>query len=120
MFVLSSYKAKWRGIAVAVKELKYTNLTPEVLEEFRKEISILAYVFFPPILVRNSLTFHRLANFATPTSFCLWELLHNPHISPWLLNTLAEEISTKYYTKSEYSFSQIPSTFHLPSPKNSL
>jgi len=45
------YKAKWRGIAVAVKELKYQNLNDEVLEEFRKEISILGKLRHPNVVL---------------------------------------------------------------------
>jgi len=45
------YKAKWRGTAVAVKELKYQNLNEEVLEEFRKEISILGKLRHPNVVL---------------------------------------------------------------------
>lgn len=38
------YRAKWRGLTVAVKELKTQAVSADVIEDFRKEISILAYV----------------------------------------------------------------------------
>jgi serine/threonine protein kinase len=36
------YRAKWRGMTVAVKELKAQAVTKEVINDFKKEIGILA------------------------------------------------------------------------------
>ena len=45
------YKAKWRGTTVAVKELKSKMLGDEQLNEFRKEIAILAAFRHPNIVL---------------------------------------------------------------------
>ena len=40
---LHVYRGKWHGTPVAIKRLKQQNLTEEVLDDFKKELAILAY-----------------------------------------------------------------------------
>ena len=41
------YRGRWRGLTVAIKELKFTDLTKEVLEDFKKEVAILGKLRHP-------------------------------------------------------------------------
>eukprot|EP01105_Mastigella_eilhardi_P021783 TRINITY_DN52_c2_g1_i2.p1 TRINITY_DN52_c2_g1~~TRINITY_DN52_c2_g1_i2.p1 ORF type:complete len:575 (-),score=143.27 TRINITY_DN52_c2_g1_i2:1559-3259(-) len=45
------YKAKWQGCAVAVKEIRVASMTPQILKEFRVEISILSKLRHPNIVL---------------------------------------------------------------------
>eukprot|EP01101_Sappina_pedata_P008391 TRINITY_DN4638_c0_g1_i1.p1 TRINITY_DN4638_c0_g1~~TRINITY_DN4638_c0_g1_i1.p1 ORF type:complete len:638 (+),score=270.87 TRINITY_DN4638_c0_g1_i1:222-1916(+) len=44
-------KAKWRGISVAVKQLKINNMTNDVLADFQKELGLLAKLRHPNVVL---------------------------------------------------------------------
>jgi predicted Ser/Thr protein kinase len=45
------HKGKWRGLMVAAKQLKFQNLTQDVIDEFQKELSLLGKLRHPNVVL---------------------------------------------------------------------
>jgi len=45
------YKGRWHGTPVAIKKLKYSKVTQEILDDFRKEVAILAKLRHPNVVL---------------------------------------------------------------------